>query len=259
MFSPHDSPAVTDWFQRLDAAWRGLPTEERDSQREEIRQHLEGLVAASTALDQSPEAAWKSALARFGDPTQIGRRMYQEWQLGRTGFRADMRAILFGSGLFVVGQFAFQLLSSFWLNKFLSLERLALYSQTWYCRHSTRGQHDPYFLGCGLHLCSHRAEIPSSGHKRCVLCQHRFVHMFLGFSHRGCFCPAHPQPHPPVLDNVCPRHATDASVDGGPFDRRLPRQRNEARLVSAHAGRLQADHATPATTNQPVIRQSVRP
>ena len=120
MFSPHDSPAVNEWFQRLDAAWRGLPTEERDSQREEIRQHLEGLVAASTALDQSPEAAWKSALARFGDPTQIGRRMYQEWQQGRTGFRADMRAILFGISLYVLGQFTFLLLFSLWLVRFFN-------------------------------------------------------------------------------------------------------------------------------------------
>ncbi len=53
MFSPHDSPTVNEWFQRLDAAWRGLPTEERDSQREEIRQHL---VAFQGRMDKSEEA-----------------------------------------------------------------------------------------------------------------------------------------------------------------------------------------------------------
>ena len=31
MFSPHDSPAVKDWFQRFDAASRRLPAEERAS------------------------------------------------------------------------------------------------------------------------------------------------------------------------------------------------------------------------------------
>ena len=99
MFSPHDSPAVNDWFRRLDAAWRHLPAEERDSQREEIQQHLEGLVAAKAAQGQPTEVAWDSALMQFGDPTQIGRKICQEWQQGRIGFRADMKAILFGVGL----------------------------------------------------------------------------------------------------------------------------------------------------------------
>ncbi len=99
MFSPHDSPAVNDWFRRFDAASRRLPAEERTAQREEIRQHLEGLAAAKVAQGQPAEVAWKSALTQFGDPTQIGRKMYQEWQQGRTGFRADIRAVFFGIGL----------------------------------------------------------------------------------------------------------------------------------------------------------------
>jgi len=97
--SPHDSPAVKDWFRCLDSAWRCLPAEERDSQREEIQQHLEGLVAAKLAQGQLHEVAWEAAIRQFGDPTQLGRKMYQEWQQGRTGFRADMKAILFGCGL----------------------------------------------------------------------------------------------------------------------------------------------------------------
>ena len=99
MSSPHDSQTPEEWFRHFDAASRRLPAEERASQREEIRQHLEGLVAAKTALGQSPEAAWVAALKQFGDPTQIGRKMSQEWQQGRIGFRADMKAILFGFGL----------------------------------------------------------------------------------------------------------------------------------------------------------------
>jgi len=120
MFSPHDSPAVNDWFRRFDAASRHLPAGERAAQREEIQQHLEGLVAAKTAQGQPTEAAWKAALMQFGDPAQIGRKMYQEWQQGRTGFRADMRAILFGISLYVLGQFTFLLLFSLWLVRFFN-------------------------------------------------------------------------------------------------------------------------------------------
>jgi len=93
MFSPHDSPAVNDWFRRLDAAWQRLPAEERDTQREEIQQHLEGLVAAKVAQGQPDEAAWKAALTQFGDPAQIGRKMYQEWRLGHSWLRSDLAAV----------------------------------------------------------------------------------------------------------------------------------------------------------------------
>lgn len=127
MFSPHDSPAVNDWFRRLDAAWRHLPAEERASQREEIQQHLEGLVAANITLGQLPDDAWKAALKQFGDPTRIGRKMYQEWQQGRVGFRADMKAILFGVSLGLVSWFVQGLLWNFWFARLYS-EHDSLYT-----------------------------------------------------------------------------------------------------------------------------------
>lgn len=116
MFSPHDSHPAKEWFRRFDAASRHLPAEERTSQRQEIKQHLEGLVAAKVAQGQSNGAAWESALKQFGDPTQIGRKMYREWQQGQTGFRADMKAILFGIGLQALRRFVVQLLFFFWFN-----------------------------------------------------------------------------------------------------------------------------------------------
>ena len=94
MFSPHDSPAVNDWFRRLDAAWRRLPGEERASQRDEIHQHLEALVAAKVAQGQPSSASWEAALRQFGDPTQIGRKMYQEWQQAHSWLRSDLAAVL---------------------------------------------------------------------------------------------------------------------------------------------------------------------
>lgn len=102
MFNPYDNPVVSDWFRRFDAASRHLLAEERVSQREEIQQHLVGLVAANMALGQPNEEAWKAALKQFGDPTQIGRRIDQEWQQGRTGFRADVNALVFGVSLTLV-------------------------------------------------------------------------------------------------------------------------------------------------------------
>ncbi len=102
MFSPFETLEVQEWFRRFETALRRLPMDERLRQREEVQQHLEGLAAAQEALGQTPEAAWKMALVQFGDPTQIGRKLCQEWQQGRTGFRADIRAIGFSLGLLLL-------------------------------------------------------------------------------------------------------------------------------------------------------------
>ena len=104
MFSPLDDPHVADWFRRLDAAWRRMPPDEQTRQREEVQQHLEGLVAANVTQGQPLDAAWSAALVQFGDPTQIGRKMCREWEQARTGFHADMAAILFGLSLQVLMQ-----------------------------------------------------------------------------------------------------------------------------------------------------------
>lgn len=102
MFSPHDSPAVKDWFQRFDAASRRLPAGERASQREEIQQHLEGLVAAKIAQGQPIGVAWEAATRQFGDPTQIGRKMYQEWQQGHSWLRSDVASIFCATSISLV-------------------------------------------------------------------------------------------------------------------------------------------------------------
>ena len=98
MFSPHDSPAVKDWFQRFDAASRHLPAEERAVQRQEIQQHLEALVVAHEELGTPPAEAWRLALTQFGNPTKIGRKIGEEWQQGRTGPSADKHAIQYATG-----------------------------------------------------------------------------------------------------------------------------------------------------------------
>ena len=112
MFSPHDSPAVKDWFQRFDAASRRLPAEERASQREEIQQHLEGLVAGRIAQGQPNEVAWEAATRQFGDPTQIGRKIDQEWQQGHSWLHSDVVAIFSATSISLV----MMTLGSFLLN-----------------------------------------------------------------------------------------------------------------------------------------------
>jgi hypothetical protein len=115
MFSPLNDPQVDEWFRQFDAASRHLPAEERASQREEMQQHLEGLVAAKVAQGQPNGAAWEAALAQFGNPAQIGRKINREWQQSRTGFRADIKAIVFGMGLTWLQSFAIPLWGAAWL------------------------------------------------------------------------------------------------------------------------------------------------
>ncbi len=110
MFSPLNDPTVADWFRRLDAAWKRMPADEQTRQREEVRQHLESLATSNTAQGQPLDAAWSAALAQFGNPSQIGRKIYREWCQSRTGFRPDMRAILFGLGLWALNYCLVQLL-----------------------------------------------------------------------------------------------------------------------------------------------------
>jgi len=119
MFSPHDSPAVKDWFQRFDAASRHLPAEERAVQRQEIQQHLEALVVAHEELGTPPAEAWRLALTQFGNPTKIGRKIGEEWQQGRTGPSADKHAIQYATGhigCYIAYFIFFCWLRNLWLN-----------------------------------------------------------------------------------------------------------------------------------------------
>ena len=99
MSSPLNDSNVTDWFRRLDAAWRRMPADEQQRQREEVQQHLEGLVTAKVATGQSAEDAWNAALVQFGNPAQIGRKVYQEWRQSQGWLQSDVAVILFVAGV----------------------------------------------------------------------------------------------------------------------------------------------------------------
>ncbi len=96
MFSPLENEELDRWFQRLNAPLKRLPADERAEVHQEVRQHLEALAAANEELGSTPEEAWELAQIQFGDPGKFGRRMAREWHQSRTGFRAEMSAILFG-------------------------------------------------------------------------------------------------------------------------------------------------------------------
>jgi hypothetical protein len=69
------------------------PHEWSDELRQELRQHLEALVAAHIELGSSPEEAVAAALRQFGDPVLIGRRLSRESLPHPAGwpFRPDRR------------------------------------------------------------------------------------------------------------------------------------------------------------------------
>ncbi len=88
MFNPSENEALDQWFQRLNAPLKRLPPQERAELHQEVRQHLESLVAANEELGSSPQEAWELAMTQFGDPARIGRRLAWESGGGWPGNRA---------------------------------------------------------------------------------------------------------------------------------------------------------------------------
>ena len=99
MFNPLENEALDVWFQRFNAPLKRLPAEERANLHQEVRQHLESLVAANEELGSPPQEAWGLALTQFGDPARIGRRLAWEWRRGRSRVSPDMAAVLYGLGI----------------------------------------------------------------------------------------------------------------------------------------------------------------
>lgn len=78
MDNPRSVALIEVYFARLDTQLRPLPEEQRRELEQELRQHLAALVAAHEEIGRSPEEATAAALARFGDPVRIGRRLTRE-------------------------------------------------------------------------------------------------------------------------------------------------------------------------------------
>jgi hypothetical protein len=93
MDSPRSDALIDAYFTQLSAQLRPLPEEQRRELEQELRQHLAALVAANEEIGRSPEEATAAALARFGDPVRIGRRLARETRrLGVCCWASDGRS-----------------------------------------------------------------------------------------------------------------------------------------------------------------------
>lgn len=91
MLSPLNNSELDDYVQRLNAQLRKMSPQERAEVNQELRQHLEAQAKAHEELGATPAEAMQAALRSFGDPTKIGRQMYQEW---RRASPSDLSGVL---------------------------------------------------------------------------------------------------------------------------------------------------------------------
>src|SRR5262245_39311478 len=82
MENPRSEALIDAYFAKLHAQMGRMPEAQRRELEQELRQHLAALVARRVELGLSPEGATAAALARFGDPVRIGRRLARESRSG---------------------------------------------------------------------------------------------------------------------------------------------------------------------------------
>jgi hypothetical protein len=70
--------AIEEYLDQLCSQLGAMPPEAQSETREELRQHLQSLIA----MQREPERVIESALRQFGDPFEIGRQIAAEWEEG---------------------------------------------------------------------------------------------------------------------------------------------------------------------------------
>lgn len=80
LHQPNDEQ-LDHFFQRLNKPLKRMPQPARAELHQELRQHLDALIAAHEELGSSPEEAFELALRQFGDPAKVGRKLWWEWFL----------------------------------------------------------------------------------------------------------------------------------------------------------------------------------
>ena len=83
MFHTHNKE-WDDYLRRLYRPLHSLPPDARAEAQQELRQHLDALVAAQIELGATDEEAVRAALHLFGDPARVGRRLAGEWRFQHT-------------------------------------------------------------------------------------------------------------------------------------------------------------------------------
>jgi len=75
-----NNPRLERYLSTIASRLRTVPAEQRDEQVEEMRQHLEALVAGHVALGCGEDDAVEAAIRQFGRAEQVGRGLNRTWQ-----------------------------------------------------------------------------------------------------------------------------------------------------------------------------------
>lgn len=101
-----DNPRLDQYLATITARMKTVPAEQRDQEVEEMRQHLEALVAGHSALGRSEDAAVEAAIRQFGRAEQVGRGLERTWQRSRPRSLWAPALIYLVSALLIFGFFA---------------------------------------------------------------------------------------------------------------------------------------------------------
>lgn len=105
------APEVEAYLSEMTRQMGAMPAEQRAEIHEELRQHLDALIAAHEEVGTPPAEAVGAALAQFGAPRKLGRKLRREWLLAHR----DPQAAALCEG--IVG---FTLVGAAWLPLFRS-------------------------------------------------------------------------------------------------------------------------------------------
>ncbi len=98
--------AVGAYLSRLERELSPLPSDERETARVELRQHVDALIAAHGELGLSAADAQTAALAQFGDARKIGGKLRREYRLTLIANNGGPRALRYATLWAVVAHLA---------------------------------------------------------------------------------------------------------------------------------------------------------
>jgi uncharacterized membrane protein len=81
MHSRQDSSRISAYLERVESQLTRLPSDRRRQQVEELRQHLDALIAQYEEVGVLPGEGVEAAIGQLGDPARLGRWLLREWRL----------------------------------------------------------------------------------------------------------------------------------------------------------------------------------
>ena len=101
-----DNPRLEQYLMTIAARMKTAPAKQRDEEVEEMRQHLEALVAGHIAQGRGEDAAVEAAIRQFGRAEQVGRGLERTWQRNQPRSLWAPALIYLVSALLIFGFFA---------------------------------------------------------------------------------------------------------------------------------------------------------